>query len=194
MPENEMTWEIRLPLPFGATLPDNPTDAELLQSCKRGEVCAFEHLYGLYATRMKSLAYQLLASRGDAEDAVQETFMKVYKAIGAFEENSALSTWIYRILVNSCYDILRKRQRFAEKPILKEFSMDSKLPLKVALERALLKLNERHRLVFLMFEVEGLKHSEISGVLEVPEGTSRAWLFEAKRALKQMLTEPRHEI
>ncbi len=97
--------------------------------------------------------------------------MKVYKAIGAFEENSALSTWIYRILVNSCYDILRKRQRLAEKPILKEFSMESKLPLKVALERALLKLNERHRLVFLMFEVEGLKHSEISGVLEVPEGT-----------------------
>ena len=59
MPENEMTWEIRLPLPFGATLPDNPTDAELLQSCKRGEVCAFEHLIWLYAARMKSLAFQL---------------------------------------------------------------------------------------------------------------------------------------
>jgi RNA polymerase sigma-70 factor (ECF subfamily) len=189
-----MTWEIRLPLPFGTTLPDNPTDAELLQSCKRGEVCAFERLYGLHAARMKSLAFHMLGSRGDAEDAVQETFLKVYRAIGAFEENSALSTWIYRILVNSCYDIMRKRQRMAENPFLKEVPIDSKLPLKIALERALLALNERHRLVFLMFEVEGLKHSEISGVLEVPEGTSRAWLFEAKRALKQMLTEPRHEI
>jgi RNA polymerase sigma-70 factor (ECF subfamily) len=86
---------------------------------------------------------------------------------------------------------MRKRQRLAEKPISKDISTDSKLTLKVALERALLSLNERHRLVFLMFEVEGLKHSEISGVLEVPEGTSRAWLFEAKRALKQLLTEPR---
>jgi RNA polymerase sigma-70 factor (ECF subfamily) len=186
-----MTWEIGLPLPFGATLPDNPTDAELLKSCKRGELQAFERLYTLYAARMKSLAFHLLASRGDAEDAVQETFLKVYRAVGAFEENSALSTWIYRILINCCYDVIRKRQRLAEKPILREIPIDSKLTLKLALERALLALNERHRLVFLMFEVEGLKHSEISGVMEVPEGTSRAWLFEAKRALKKLLTEQR---
>jgi RNA polymerase sigma-70 factor (ECF subfamily) len=185
-----MTWEIGLPLPFGTTLPDNPTDAELLKSCQRGEVRAFEKLYHLYSSRMKSLAFHLLASRGDAEDAVQETFLKVYRALAAFEENSALSTWIYRILINCCYDIMRKRQRLAENPILREIPMDSKLTLKVALERALLALNERHRLVFLMFEVEGLKHSEIAGVLEVPEGTSRAWLFEAKRSLKQLLTEP----
>ena len=94
-----------------------------------------------------------------------------------------------RILINCCYDILRKRQRLAEKPIVKELPSQSKLTLKVALERALLTLNEQHRLVFLMFEVEGLKHSEIASVLEVPEGTSRAWLFEAKRALKQLLTQ-----
>lgn len=186
-----MTWEIGLPLPFGTTLPDNPTDAELLEGCKRGEVRAFERLYQLYAARMKSLAFHLLASRGDAEDAVQETFLKVYKAVAGFEANSALSTWMYRILINCCYDAMRKRQRLAESQILTDIRMDSKLPMKVALERALLTLNEKHRLVFLMFEVEGLKHSEIAGVLEVPEGTSRAWLFEAKRALKKMLTEPR---
>ncbi len=186
-----MTWEIGLPLPFGTTLPDNPTDAELLESCKRGEVRAFERLYLLYAARMKSLAFHLLASRGDAEDAVQETFLKVYKAVAGFEGNSALSTWIYRILINCCHDAMRKRQRLAESQILTEIRTDSKLAMKVALERALQTLNERHRLVFLMFEVEGLKHSEIAGVLEVPEGTSRAWLFEAKRTLKKMLTEPR---
>jgi RNA polymerase sigma-70 factor (ECF subfamily) len=186
-----MTWEIGLPLPFGATLPDNPTDAELVESCKRGDVRAFERVYDMHAARMKSLAFHLLASRGDAEDAVQETFLKMHRALGAFEENSALSTWIYRILINCCYDTMRKRQRLAEKPISAEIPTDSSLTLKMALERALLALNERHRLVFLMFEVEGLKHSEIAGVLEVPEGTSRAWLFEAKRALKRMLTETR---
>jgi len=184
-----MTWEIGLPLPFGATSPDNPTDAQLVESCKRGDLRAFEHLYNLHSSKMKSLAYHLLSSRSDAEDAVQETFLKVYKAIGAFHENSALSTWIYRILINCCYDVLRKRQRLAEKPMPPQLPADSKLPLKVALERAILALNDRQRLVFLMFEVEGLKHSEIAGVLEVPEGTSRAWLFEAKLALKKMLTE-----
>jgi RNA polymerase sigma-70 factor (ECF subfamily) len=137
---------------------------------------------------MKSLAFHLLGSRDDAEDAVQETFLKVYRAVGSFESNSTVSTWMLRILINCCYDILRKRRRLAEKPMLKEVPAESKVTLKVALERALLSLNEQHRLVFLMFEVEGLKHSEISSVLEVPEGTSRAWLFEAKRALKQLLT------
>ena|ERR1700756_2290100 len=184
-----MTWEVSVPLQFGTGLRDNPTDAELLERCKRGELQAFERLYKLHAERMKSLAFHLLGSRDDAEDAVQETFLKVYRAIGSFENNSTVSTWMFRILINCCYDILRKRQRLAEKPMLKEVSAESKLTLKVALERALLTLNEQHRLVFLMFEVEGLKHSEISSVLEVPEGTSRAWLFEAKRALKQLLTQ-----
>jgi RNA polymerase sigma-70 factor (ECF subfamily) len=183
-----MTWEVSVPLQFGTALRDNSTEAELLQSCQRGELRAFERLYELHAARLKSLAFHLLGSREDAEDAVQETFLKVYRAVGKFESNSTVSTWMLRILINCCYDILRKRQRLAEKPMLKEASAESKVTLKVALERALLSLNEQQRLVFLMFEVEGLKHSEISSVLEVPEGTSRAWLFEAKRALKQLLT------
>ena len=191
-----MTWEVRVPLQFGTALPDNSSEAELLKSCKRGELQAFERLYKLHAARMKSLAFHLLGSRDDAEDAVQEAFLKVYRAIGKFESNSTVSTWMLRILINCCYDILRKRQRLAEKPMLKEIAAESKLTLKVALERALLTLNEQHRLVFLMFEAEGLKHSEIASVLEVPEGTSRAWLFEAKRALKRLLTQrgQAHEI
>ena len=63
------------------------------------------------------------------------------------------------------------------------------MTLKVALQGALNALNERQRMVFLLFEVEGLRHSEIAAILEVPEGTSRSWLFEAKSHLKRMLTE-----
>lgn len=162
--------EVRVPLQFGTALPDNPTDAELLESCKRGEFQAFERLYTLYSARMKSLAFHLLGNRYDAEDAVQETFLKLYKAVGSFQSNSTVSTWMFRILINCCYDILRKRQRLAEKPMLKEVPAQSKLVLKVALERALLSLNEQQRLVFLMFEVEGLRHSEISSVLRGARG------------------------
>jgi RNA polymerase sigma-70 factor (ECF subfamily) len=178
-----------LPLQFAANLPDNPTDAELAEGCKRGNLRAFERLYDLHAGRMKSLAFHLLGNRADAEDTVQEAFLKVYRAVQGFDGHSTLATWIYRILLNCCYDVIRKRQRLAENPAPAEFSMDSKLPLKIALERALSLLNERQRIVFLMFEVEGLKHSEIAGILEVPEGTSRSWLFEAKCRLKRMLTE-----
>jgi RNA polymerase sigma-70 factor (ECF subfamily) len=184
-----MVWEIGLPLRFAVKLPEYPTDAELVEQCKRGNLRAFERLYELHSARMKSLAFHLVGNRADAEDTVQETFLKVYRALRGFAGGSSLSTWIYRILINCCYDNLRKQQRLAEKPASRELPSDPKLPLKLALERALEKLNERQRLVFLMFEVEGLKHSEIAAILQAPEGTCRSWLFEAKRELKRLLTE-----
>jgi len=182
-------WEIGLQLRFAASLPDNPTDAELATECKRGNLRAYERLYDLHSARMKSVAFHMLGSHADAEDAVQETFLKVYKAVSAFEGQSSLATWIYRILINCCYDVLRRQQRRAEASPIRDHPSHSDLPLKIALRGALSALNERQRLVFLLFEVEGLKHSEIAGILEVPEGTSRSWLFEAKRELKRMLTE-----
>ncbi|HZQ55650.1 MAG TPA: RNA polymerase sigma factor [Bryobacteraceae bacterium] len=185
-----MVWEIGLPLRFAANLPQNPTDAELVGECRRGNLRAYERLYELHAARMKSIAFHLLGSRADAEDTVQEAFLKVYKALNGFEGQSSLSTWIYRILINCCYDAMRKQQRLAEQPARREMAAPGEKPnLKLALKAALSRLNDRQRIVFLMFEVEGLKHSEIAAVLEVPEGTSRSWLFEAKRELKRMLME-----
>jgi RNA polymerase sigma-70 factor (ECF subfamily) len=170
-------------------VPDYPTEAELAEACRRGNVRAFERLYQIHSARMKSLAFHLLGSRADAEDTVQEAFLKVYRAAHGFEGHSSLSTWIYRILINCCYDAIRKRQRLAESPAPSDFRAETNVPLKVALQRALSALNERQRMVFLLFEVEGLRHSEIAAILEVPEGTSRSWLFEAKSQLKRLLTE-----
>jgi RNA polymerase sigma-70 factor, ECF subfamily len=160
-----------------------------MEGCKRGNRHAYERLYELHAGRMKSIAFHMVGSRAEAEDAVQETFLKVYRAMDAFEGQSSLATWMCRILINCCYDVLRKQQRRAEEPVKREPAGESKLPLKMALERALEQLNERQRIVFLLFEVEGLRHSEIAAILQVPEGTSRGWLFEAKRELKRSLME-----
>lgn len=182
-----MLWEIEFSPQLAADLPKELTDAQLADACKRGNLRAFERLYELHASRMKSLAFHLVGNRADAEDAVQEAFIKVYRAVHGFEGHSALTTWMYRILLNCCYDLLRKRQRLAEDPAPAQFPIQSKLPLKIALENALANLTERQRTVFLMFEVEGLKHAEIAAVFEVPEGTSRSWLFEAKCALKRAL-------
>lgn len=178
-----------MPLQFAGSLPEHPTDAQLAESCKRGNVRAYEVLYELHGARMKSLAFHLLRSRADAEDAVQDAFLKVYRSMKGFAGQSALSTWMYRILINCCYDAMRRKHRLAETAAASETSTESKLPLKIALDTALEKLNERQRLVFVLFEVEGLKHSEIAGILDAPEGTCRSWLFEAKRELKRMLME-----
>ena len=180
---------IDLPLQFSARVSDNPTDAELVEECKRGNLRAYERLYELHSARMKSLAFHLVGSRADAEDTVQEAFLKVYKAVRGFEGQSSLSTWIYRILINCCYDVMRRQQRLAEQPTPADLTSGAEAPLKIALKRALERLNERQRIVFLLFEVEGFKHSEIAAILQVPEGTSRSWLFEAKRELKRSLME-----
>jgi RNA polymerase sigma-70 factor (ECF subfamily) len=144
--------------------------------------------------RLKSVAYHLLGNRQDAEDAVQEAFLKLFSAIAGFHGNSSIGTWLCRIVINVCYDIARKRMRDGAQP--ENVSDDRRVhndevALRLTLEDALRRIHLRQRMVFLLFEVEGLRHSEIASILEIPEGTSKAWLFEAKKELKRLLQEVR---
>jgi RNA polymerase sigma-70 factor (ECF subfamily) len=173
---------------------DYRSDAELLAGCRRQDVRAFERLYDAHAARLKSIAYHIVGNRQDAEDAVQEAFVKVYRGIHGFHGDAGLGTWLCRILINVCYDVARKRKREAdpeEHALEMRTSPPPQIALKVALNTALKLIHPKHRTVFLLFEVEGLRHSEIAAILEIPEGTSKAWLFEAKKELKRMLTETR---
>jgi RNA polymerase sigma-70 factor (ECF subfamily) len=81
--------------------------------------------------------------------------------------------------------------RQAESPMETEPAVPNNVPLQIALRHALGRIHPQHRMVFWLFEVEGLRHSEVAAILEIPEGTSKKWLFEAKRELKQLLTEVR---
>jgi len=167
------------------------SEGELLAACRRQDIRAFEQLYQAHGARLKSIAWHIVGNRQDAEDAVQETFVKLYRAIHGFQGQSSLGTWLCRIVINVCYDLARKRQREAEHAGAAGSAPSSSPALRVALRNALARINPRHRMVFLLFEVEGLRHSEIGSILEVPEGTSKAWLFEAKKELKRLLTETR---
>jgi len=162
-------------------------EADLLAACRRRDVAALEQLYLTHAARLKSIAFHILRNRQDAEDAVQETFVKLYRGIEGFMGQANIGTWLCRIVINASYDLARKRQRTEE--VVSLHSRDERLPLKVVLDDALRRINPRRRMVFLLFEVEGLRHSEIAAILEIPEGTSKAWLFEAKQELKQLLME-----
>jgi RNA polymerase sigma-70 factor (ECF subfamily) len=151
---------------------------------------AFEELYRTHGARLKSLAYHFAGNRQDAEDAVQETFLKAYRGIDRFAGSSSVGTWLCRICINACYDLVRKRQAEAGRVEL-EPPRPEQIPLRVELDQALRRISPRHRMVFLLHAVEGMKHAEIAAVLEIPEGTSKAWLFEAKRELQRLLTEAR---
>lgn len=171
--------------------PNRESEAGLVDACKRGDLDAFEHVYTVHSSRMKSIAFHLLGNRSDAEDAVQDAFLRIYRALDGFHGESGFQSWMYRILINCCYDAGRKRKREPEPEHGPEPNSSTNVPLQIELRRALAKIHSGHRMVFWLFEVEGFRHSEIGSILEIPEGTSRKWLFEAKRDLKRLLMEAR---
>jgi RNA polymerase sigma-70 factor (ECF subfamily) len=145
---------------------------------------------------MKSLAFNMLGNVADAEDAVQEAFLRAYRARGEFREGAALYTWVTRILINTCYDVGRRRATRRD-----DTSTDVDVPLEVpvpavdhplrlTLERAIRDLSPIYRDVFLLCEVEGFTHREVAAVLAIPEGTSKARLFEARRQLRTTIRGP----
>jgi RNA polymerase sigma-70 factor (ECF subfamily) len=175
-------------------------DSALAAACQAGDLRAYERLYALQGARMKNLARNLLGSSLDAEDAVQDTFMKVQRSIGSFRGQSSFVTWTFRILVNTCHDARRKRMRkkevasdddTGESPRLEPRAASSHPALRMALERALAELTRHQRDVFLLYEVEGFHHSEIAGMLEITEAASKNTLFQAKKNLRGMLEAPR---
>jgi len=86
-------------------------DSALAAACQSGDLRAYERLYAQQGARMKNLARNLLGNPLDAEDAVQDTFLKVQRSINSFRGQSSFVTWTFRILVNTCHDARRKRLR-----------------------------------------------------------------------------------
>jgi RNA polymerase sigma-70 factor (ECF subfamily) len=149
---------------------------------------------------MKNLARNLLGSPSDAEDAVQDTFLKIQRGIRSFRGQASFVTWTLRILVNTCYDMRRSRLRRKEhvQDDTGEASPSPELrapgahpSLRMALERALSTLTQHQRDVFLLYEVEGFRHAEIAALLEITEAASKNTLFQAKKSLRSMLEPPR---
>ena len=175
-------------------------DAALAAGCRSGDLHAYERLYRMHGARMKNLARNVLGNPTDADDAVQETFLKVQRGVASFRGQSSFLTWTYRILINTCYDARRSRQRkrevtnddSEETPRLEPRAPGAHPTLRMALERALEKLTRHQRDVFLLYEVEGFRHAEIAGMLEMTETASKNTLFQAKKNLRLMLEPPRN--
>jgi RNA polymerase sigma-70 factor (ECF subfamily) len=200
-------WERRVePFHDRAAVPDpaadaaRSEDAAVAAACQSGDLRGYERLYALHGARMKNLARNILGSSLDAEDAVQETFLKVQRSISSFRGQSSFATWTFRVLVNTCYDARRSRLRKKEVAVLDDTEAaprpEPRAPgahpaLRLALERALAKLTRHQRDVFLLYEVEGFRHAEISAMLEITEAASKNTLFQAKKNLRQMLEPPR---
>jgi RNA polymerase sigma-70 factor (ECF subfamily) len=165
-------------------------DLRMARACADGSSDVFATIYARHGERMKSIAYHHLGNVSDAEDVVQETFLKVHRAASSYNGEAAFTTWLYRILINTCYDLLRKRsRRIREAPIddLAESRAAHAVDdvKRMALRRLLNELPEQRRAVFALFEIEGLSHAEIAGILDITEGNSKWILFSTKKQLQE---------
>lgn len=182
------------------TAPEQSQDAAVAALCLSGNLQGYEMLYRWQGARMRNLARNLLGTQADAEDAVQETFLKIQRGVTSFRGQSSFVTWTFRILVNTCNDLRRARVRrkeqakedFESLPAQNEPRAPVAHPaLRMALERALARLTAHQRDVFLLYEVEGFRHAEIAGMLEISETASKNTLFQAKKNLRLLLEPPR---
>jgi RNA polymerase sigma-70 factor, ECF subfamily len=165
-------------------------DRRLAAACAAGDPRVFEDIYRRFASRLKSIAFQYLGNVSDAEDAVQETFIKVHRSSGSYTGDAAFSTWLYRILINTCYDAMRKKKRRPEEAPIEDAPVERSAPAvddlkRMALRRLLEKLPEQRRTVFTLFEIEGMSHAEIAEILDISEGNSKWILFATKKELQQ---------
>ncbi len=183
-------------------------DNDVVVRIKAGDREAFDILVEEYQAQVVNIAYGMLSNREDAFDAAQEVFIRIYKHIGGFRMDSALSTWIFKITKNVCTDFLRKRKDAVSLDVEDENKPkaeieDRKHAPETAVERtetqrlvreAISQMEENYRLVITLFDIEGLSYEEIAAIIGCPVGTVKSRLARAREKLKQFFLKKREHI
>lgn len=177
------------------------TDAEMVRRAKTGELSAFEELVTRYERRVYSLAYRILANQHDAEDVTQQAFLSALEHLPDFREESSFYTWLMRIASHAGLKIIRKRQGLPteslEIPHPEFIATWKESPARLAqqnetgqlIEAALAELDEKHRLVFLLRDVEGLTVKETAEATGLTEANVKVRLLRARLQLRERLTQ-----
>jgi RNA polymerase sigma-70 factor (ECF subfamily) len=173
-------------------------DDQLVSRVVQGDQEAFTELVRRHERRVFAIAMRMLGREEDALDATQDAFLTVFRKIGQFRGESAFTTWLHRIAVNACYDILRKRAR---QPVLHLANEGDHLPEEgppvadhaaavaggIDVARALLEVPADFRAVLVLADVHDLPYEEIAATLEIPVGTVKSRLHRGRVALAQVM-------
>jgi RNA polymerase sigma-70 factor, ECF subfamily len=211
-------WAVNKPPVAASTLRHVATDAtefadkDLVQAAKAGDRDAFRALFERYHRRVFAVALGVLRNPTDAQDVVQDGFVKAYRYLDKFEGNSSFYTWLYRIVMNLAIDHIRKHRRGrpveANDEHLREGNTavvnDDLLPLhlgtnpsrmlfdkqvRARLEQAMSSLSENHRAVLVMRELDGLSYEEMAAMMSCSKGTIMSRLFHARRNMQRQLID-----
>jgi RNA polymerase sigma factor (sigma-70 family) len=175
-------------------MPPHTADvAELISRCKKAHLPSQEQIYKLFYGYAMGICLRYLINRDDALEAVNDSFIKTFKSMATFKEGSDFKSWFRKILVNTALDYKRKNMRFNQAIELTDNSHQTtyasgieKLSVQDILN-LMKNLNELQHMVFNLYEIDGYSHKEISGLLNIPESSSRTYLSRAKQILQQLL-------
>ena len=169
---------------------------------------AFRELVSTYQQQVYNVIFRMLNNHQEAEDLAQEVFVTVFKSIDSFRGDSKLSTWLYRIAVNHCrnrYKYLARRRHNATRPFedTRDGERRNEMPLhgqinrpdetlearqlESAIQAAIAALDEDHRMLIVLRDIQGLSYEEIGGITALPPGTVKSRLHRARMALKDRL-------
>lgn len=178
----------------------------LIEKSQNGDIESFEKLIEKYQVIAFNIAYRMVGNREDASDMAQDALIKVYKSLKNFRGDSSFSTWIYRIVTNTCIDAIRKMKKIQTYSLDKEYESengnysfeiaDNKyLPerlyeikeKKELVQAALNKMAEKYRTVLVLRDIQGFSYEEISEITQNPVGTVKSRISRGRLLLKEIL-------
>ena len=187
----------------------------LIENIEKGDDKAFDELVLMYMKKAYSVAFRFMRNDGDAQDMVQETFLKVYINFDSYNKKYNFSSWFYRILINCCINALKKRSR--SRFLLDSWEKDKTLEIekleigkdnsirnpeeelirkeknKIIME-GVYALPEKQRDILMLYDIEGFSQHEISDILNIPLGSVMSRLFYGRKRLKKYLKKVLKEI
>jgi len=177
---------------FSSDISGDRDDAVLVRQAREGDTDAFGALATRYQHVMYTAALRMLGDAEDARDVTQDAFVKAYRQLATFDANFKFFSWMYRIVINECFNLIRARR--AQEPIDVEVAATG-TPFESALagerhahiEAALQRLSPEYRSVVVLRHFSGQSYSEIATALSIPEKTVKSRLFTARQLLGEML-------
>ena len=177
-------------------------EKELIARLQARDETAFEELIRLYEKKIYALCVRMCGNAEDAEEAAQDTFLALWRGIDRFRQESALSTWIYRLASNACIDLMRRRRKseggvsLDDEALFLDAADPAPQPPQALeqreaqrlLQEGLMSLPAEYRSILLLREVEGLSYSEISETLELELGTVKSRISRGRTLLRNFLS------
>ncbi len=176
-------------------------DALLIKRAQKSDAAALEALLMLYEKRIYNIAYRYMGNEADAYDMAQESLIKMYRNIKSFKGQSAFSSWVYRLTVNTCLDGLRRRRKA---PVSLDFALESGINFEAGdeaapeacvlsiesaedIQHAIDTLADDHKQVIILRDINGLTYEEIAFSLGISIGTVKSRINRGRQRLKELL-------